>query len=373
MAERTRPKRTSVRDLLKLVPDKRILPMSTTPSPTYKGRSRTCRIGGLLVVTGTEKDTYTLFGAFVLILAPSGVFLALVAPYLWSHGYAAAVIFFCYFLVQTIVELLRTTTMDPGIIPRDLDPNPPLIGQPAQPESYRGIYTPPVPAVISGAAETALDMPTASATPSNYPFLQPSQTSATTSTQAAFRDVMFNGTEHVRRRWCETCRTYRPLRTSHCSICDNCIDAHDHHCPWTANCVGRRNYRHFFFFVGGCALLAAWIVAFSVVQLSLATDEARGDFVGVISKYPASIVMVVYGFFLGLSLCGLFFMHVSQIAKGFTTHESIRSTVNGQPKSRYDVGMSANFRWMLFRPVWPTYVDWELVEATQRAGKDSKV
>ena len=292
-------------------------------SNVYSGRSRVFKTFGQRIVTGPPKDTYTFIAAFVLIIAPSGVFFGYVAPLLWTHGYAFAPVLFAYFLIQTIVELFRTTTMDPGIIPRDLDLSPPLMGismgsgtTPAA-APYRGAHA-AQPAPVAG--ETAVQI-TDDTLPASYPFVPP--TAGTTTTTAAFRDVLISGTHHAHRRWCETCRTYRPLRTSHCSICDNCIDAHDHHCPWTSNCVGRRNYRHFFFFVGGCALLSIWIIAFSIVYLTIASAESGGDFPALISKNPAPLILVVYGFFLGLSLSGLFFMHLQQIAHGYTTHESV--------------------------------------------------
>ena len=157
--------------------------------------------------------------------------------------------------------------------------------------------------------------------------------------------------------------------------------------------MGRRNYRHFFFFVTGCSILSVWIFAFSIVQLDLAMREG-GDFVAVIGKYPASIALIVYAFFIGLSLSGLNFMHVVQIGKGYTTHENvglkrslmslsketnpfaqlqIRSQVNGEEKSRYSRGFNQNFRWMLFRPIWPPYVDWDHVEVSRMAARDEKV
>eukprot|EP00051_Salpingoeca_urceolata_P018131 m.253114 g.253114 ORF g.253114 m.253114 type:complete len:323 (-) comp19130_c0_seq12:3228-4196(-) len=50
-------------------------------------------------------------------------------------------------------------------------------------------------------------------------------------------------------RWCRVCVASKPAGVSHCSTCGKCCNEMDHHCPFTANCVGADNYRYFFLFV----------------------------------------------------------------------------------------------------------------------------
>jgi palmitoyltransferase ZDHHC13/17 len=64
-------------------------------------------------------------------------------------------------------------------------------------------------------------------------------------------------------RLCHTCRTIKPLRSSHCRFCNRCVLAFDHHCPYIQNCVGYRNRPYFFTFVTSMAtlqLITAWFL-----------------------------------------------------------------------------------------------------------------
>lgn len=55
-------------------------------------------------------------------------------------------------------------------------------------------------------------------------------------------------------RSCVKCGVVKGYRTHHCRICNRCTALMDHHCPFTANCVGRDNIRSFILWLSFCCV-----------------------------------------------------------------------------------------------------------------------
>lgn len=104
-----------------------------------------------------------------------------------------------------------------------------------------------------------------------------------------FTDFVINS-HFLRLKFCKTClnfydfreklyigEIYKPPRCTHCQFCNNCIELFDHHCPWIGTCVGKRNYKFFYFFLTTLIIYIVFIifVCIAVIVEETIDQEAR--------------------------------------------------------------------------------------------------
>lgn len=161
------------------------------------------------------------------------------------------------------------------------------------------------------------------------------------------------------RKFCDTCRIWRPLRAIHCRYCDTCVRKLDHHCPWIGTCVGERNHKYFFGFL--CTLTIYTLVIFSSSTLQLVEEAVfqvknRGmnkrqwtkGLEGALAKYPISLFLMLYTGCIFVSLSSLMLYHAHLIGIGQTTNENIKlvyydSNSFEKKHNPYDKGCVKNY------------------------------
>ena len=78
---------------------------------------------------------------------------------------------------------------------------------------------------------------------------------------------------------CAKCKVPKPPRTHHCSTCKRCVRRLDHHCPFTANCIGEDNQHYFllFIFYSWVATVYAFWLSYHPYTHCLYREAAEGD------------------------------------------------------------------------------------------------
>ncbi|XP_065838109.1 palmitoyltransferase ZDHHC14-like [Oscarella lobularis] len=295
-----------------------LIRMSQRKWEFFPGRNQFCCDGRIML--SHETGIFKL--ALGLIIITSVLFFIFDSPYLWEHVHPIVPIVAALLFLFTLAFVFRTACMDPGIVPRA--------------SVYEAEYNENSRTEDSGLRSS---------------FVPPVRT----------KDITVNGTP-VKLKFCFTCKVFRPPRASHCSMCNNCVESFDHHCPWVGNCVGKRNYRYFYFFLVSLSILCVYLFAFVVTHLVLRSSEKDGSFVKAIQSTPASILEAVVCFFSLWSVIGLACYHTKLVAFSLTTNEDIKGSWSKHNDSEnynpYDHGSCcANCLAILCSPVPPSLID----------------
>lgn len=121
----------------------------------------------------------------------------------------------------------------------------------------------------------------------------------------------------VYRPYCATCNIIRPVRASHCSECDNCVERFDHHCGVIGACIGKRNFRSFFFFLSAIDVLALWTAGWSVV-LCVSTFRCNS------TKFALLLVTAFVSGGITVQISAMILFYIPLISSNKTKREEIK-------------------------------------------------
>ncbi|GJJ12583.1 hypothetical protein Clacol_006826 [Clathrus columnatus] len=276
-------------------------------------------LNGRILTGGDTPIPFIL--SFTLVLGIAGTWFGTTAVWWWHNESPAVAIVGAYLCLLTISSMLATVRVpgkithvfnkkalrDPGILPRDLDPDPPY----------------PASSPSDGAPKMPLPR------------------------EIRIRDGM-------------------SPRASHCKTCDNCVDGCDHHCQWVNNCVGRRNYTSFITFIVIANLTLALVIVTSALHLFNITRQDHVSFGRALHTTAGSAVVFALGIVVIWPLLSLLGYHIRLLLLNITTIEQLRNKYErqiseGPPQPMYNPFSFGkwyrNVAYLLCRPEGSTWIE----------------
>ena len=137
-----------------------------------------------------------------------------------------------------------------------------------------------------------------------------------------------------RLKFCFSCMILRPKRSVHCRECDVCVEVFDHHCPFISNCVGKRNYVYFWFFVNLLlidVIYIIWIASYDIERrkstfsddYELSQSASYGE---TFKEIPLAPLIILFCAFVLLGLLVLVIYHYYLGGTNQTTYEHRKGT-----------------------------------------------
>ncbi len=205
------------------------IPEMVTPQVVHVGRNRTCCLGKCFI----NSEPWNCFGTLLMINIPVAATLALTCKQIWAgvflldlEGYIWRVltVILVYLAFGSNFNMLKCVMVDPGIVPARRWPDY-VSKKYDEPRNRDDYYT-------------------------------------------QFWAVNQRNSAHFFKfTFCKTCQIFQPPRCNHCPFCQTCVLELDHHCLWLGTCLGRRNYRSFYWFLVHLVLLTFFELGFIVCYM----------------------------------------------------------------------------------------------------------
>ncbi|KAI0748533.1 DHHC palmitoyltransferase-domain-containing protein [Daedaleopsis nitida] len=295
---------------------------SRTGKPMHKWQLHPSRnrffLGGRLLTGGDSPWAFIV--SLTMMLTIAGVYFGTTCVWWWTNESPAVAVVGAYMCLLTLSSMFATAFRDPGILPRNLDPDPPYPANSSEGGSLRA----PLP-----------------------------------------RDLKVRAGV-VRTKYCPTCQTYRPPRSSHCKMCDNCVDGCDHHCQWVNNCVGRRNYTVFFTMLFSAVLTLILVICTTALHLVLVSHKQQLNLRHAIAtpQGTGSAIAFCLSLLVIWPVSALLSYHLRLLLLNVTTIEQIRNQAHKSlgagpaPPNPFSHGnWRRNMVYMLCRPTGYSWVD----------------